>query len=86
MTGAGRLSQTRGRFVRFRGRNGGRTYCQHRSHPPTLTLSHTFNGIGDIINIVSEIEGGWYFASVENIMGIKTEGIVPCDYVELQED
>ena len=51
-----------------------------------LTHSHTFDGVGDIINIVSEIEGGWYFASVENIMGIKTQGIVPCDYVELQEE
>lgn len=41
--------------------------------------------IGDIIDVLSEIEGGWYFATVQNVMGIKSEGIVPCDYVELQE-
>jgi len=35
--------------------------------------------------VLGEIEGGWYFASVKNVMGIKKEGIVPCDYVELQE-
>ena len=42
--------------------------------------------LGDIITVMSEIEGGWYFASVQNVMGMKNEGIVPCDYVELQED
>lgn len=40
---------------------------------------------GDIIDVLSEIEGGWYFATVQNVMGMKNEGIVPCDYVELQE-
>eukprot|EP00210_Caulerpa_lentillifera_P003235 g3089.t1 len=29
--------------------------------------------IGDIIEVLSEIEGGWYFATVENVLGIKSE-------------
>lgn len=41
--------------------------------------------VGDIIEVLSEIEGGWYFAKVENVLGIKSEGVVPCDYVELQD-